>query len=141
MCIIGPICNRFTGFVTMTTYRRTQNVSECLYSLYAVWLLLYFVRRIYHDRLTVRHSRPAKLLVVAICKEKMLNENCRIYWTSVIAEMNKDQQQSACYQRSTLNCPQRLKTLNSCSPFEFKHQLVVRLYMMTFDDFTEQFRI
>jgi len=53
--------------------------------------------------------------------------------------MNKDQQQSACYQRSTPNCPQLLKTLNSCSLFEFKHQLVVMLYMMTFNDFTQCF--
>ena len=35
LCTIVPICNRCTGFFAMTTQRRTRNVSECLYSLYA----------------------------------------------------------------------------------------------------------
>jgi len=34
-CPIGRICNRCMGFIAMTTQRRMQNVSECLYSLYA----------------------------------------------------------------------------------------------------------
>jgi len=35
LCTTGWICNRCTGFVAMTTHRRTRNVSECLCSLYA----------------------------------------------------------------------------------------------------------
>ena len=35
LCTIGWICSPCTGFVAITTQRRTRNVSECLYSLYA----------------------------------------------------------------------------------------------------------
>ena len=40
MCTIGSICNRSTGLIAMTSWRRMRNVSECLYSLYA-WFYLF----------------------------------------------------------------------------------------------------
>jgi len=42
LCTIGRICNRCMSFVDMTTYRRTRNVSECLYSLY-LWFATGFI--------------------------------------------------------------------------------------------------